>query len=88
MLYPLGIASEMALVYKSIPQAKKIDERLEYVGYAILAIYFPGEWIALILDQNHTNYVDRCLYTVHAHDGSATKSCERKGEVYMIETMV
>ena len=43
VLYPLGISSEMALVYKSIPQAKKIDERLEYVGYAILAIYFPGE---------------------------------------------
>ena len=43
VLYPLGISSEMALVYKSIPQAKKQDERLEWVGYAILGIYFPGK---------------------------------------------
>ena len=44
VLYPLGISSEMALVYKSIPVAKKEDERLEWVGYAILAIYVPGEF--------------------------------------------
>ncbi|KIW03852.1 uncharacterized protein PV09_05151 [Verruconis gallopava] len=45
VLYPLGISSEMALVYKSIPLAKKRDERLEYVMYAILGIYFPGAYI-------------------------------------------
>lgn len=42
ILYPMGITSEMALVYKSIPQAKKVDEKLEWVMYAILGIYFPG----------------------------------------------
>lgn len=42
VLYPLGISSEMALIYKSIPLARKKDERLEWVGYAILGIYFPG----------------------------------------------
>jgi len=42
ILYPLGISSEMALVYLSIPEAKKRDPMLEYVMYGILAIYFPG----------------------------------------------
>jgi very-long-chain (3R)-3-hydroxyacyl-CoA dehydratase len=46
VLYPMGISSEMALVYKSIPLAEKRDERLKWVGYAILGIYFPGELIS------------------------------------------
>jgi very-long-chain (3R)-3-hydroxyacyl-CoA dehydratase len=44
ILYPLGISSEMALVYKSILYAKKRDERLEWVLYGILGIYFPGKF--------------------------------------------
>jgi very-long-chain (3R)-3-hydroxyacyl-CoA dehydratase len=44
VLYPMGISSEMALVYKSIPLAKKRDKRLEWVMYAILGIYFPGRY--------------------------------------------
>ena len=44
VLYPLGISSEMALVYKSIPLASKVDEKLGWLGYAILAIYFPGKF--------------------------------------------
>jgi very-long-chain (3R)-3-hydroxyacyl-CoA dehydratase len=48
VLYPLGISSEMALVYKSIPEASKRDEKLGWVGYAILGIYFPGKWSAVL----------------------------------------
>jgi hypothetical protein len=43
VLYPLGISSEMALVYKSIPLAEKLDERYKWLGYGILGIYFPGK---------------------------------------------
>lgn len=42
ILYPLGISSEMWLVYKSAGPAAKRDERLPYVLYGILGLYVPG----------------------------------------------
>jgi len=45
ILYPMGIASEMWLVYKSITPAKKKDPMYEYGLWAILAMYIPGSYI-------------------------------------------
>ncbi|KAF2646179.1 PTPLA-domain-containing protein [Massarina eburnea CBS 473.64] len=42
VLYPLGVASECWLVYSAIPPASKIDERLGYGLWAVLATYVPG----------------------------------------------
>jgi very-long-chain (3R)-3-hydroxyacyl-CoA dehydratase len=43
VLYPLGISSEMWLVYSSIPTASKLNPLYGYVLWAILGIYIPGE---------------------------------------------
>jgi very-long-chain (3R)-3-hydroxyacyl-CoA dehydratase len=48
VLYPLGISSEMFLVYLSIVPASKRDVRLGYGLYAILGLYIPGESSRLI----------------------------------------
>lgn len=45
VLYPLGIASECSLIYKAIDPSKFVDERIQYVLYAILLIYIPGSHI-------------------------------------------
>jgi very-long-chain (3R)-3-hydroxyacyl-CoA dehydratase len=45
VLYPLGISSECWLVYQAIEPASKIDERLGYALWAVLAIYVPGSYI-------------------------------------------
>ncbi|KAE9972166.1 hypothetical protein BLS_004168 [Venturia inaequalis] len=45
ILYPLGISSEMWLVYKSAGPAAERDERLPYVLYGILCLYVPGAYI-------------------------------------------
>jgi len=42
ILYPLGIGSEMWLVYKSITPAGRRNPLFEYILWAILAIYVPG----------------------------------------------
>ena len=42
ILYPLGIGSEMWLVYKSITPAGRRNQLFEYILWAILAVYFPG----------------------------------------------
>lgn len=42
LLYPMGISSEMWLVYKAAGPAAKRDERLPYVLYGILGLYVPG----------------------------------------------
>jgi very-long-chain (3R)-3-hydroxyacyl-CoA dehydratase len=42
VLYPLGISSEMFLVYLSIKPASKRDARLGYGLWAILGLYIPG----------------------------------------------
>lgn len=42
VLYPLGISSEMWLVYKVIDPASKRNPIFEYILWAILAIYVPG----------------------------------------------
>jgi hypothetical protein len=43
-LYPLGISSEMWLVYKAVGPAAKRDARLPYVLYGILGLYVPGRF--------------------------------------------
>ncbi|KAL1598456.1 hypothetical protein SLS59_006740 [Nothophoma quercina] len=45
ILYPLGISSECWLVYQAIPAAQKVDERIPYALWAILAIYVPGSYV-------------------------------------------
>ena len=45
MLYPLGIASECSLIYKAVEPSKAVDERIQYVLYAILLIYIPGSHV-------------------------------------------
>lgn len=47
MLYPMGISSEMWLVYRAIQPAEKIDPMWRYVGYAVLGIYFPGTQVGI-----------------------------------------
>jgi len=42
LLYPMGISSEMFLVYMSIKPASKRDPRLGYGLWAILGLYVPG----------------------------------------------
>jgi hypothetical protein len=43
ILYPIGISSEMWLVYSSIPAASKQNPLYGYGLWAILGIYVPGE---------------------------------------------
>jgi len=43
VLYPLGIGSEVWLVWSSIPAAFKKNESLGYLLYVIVAIYVPGK---------------------------------------------
>ncbi|KAM0268884.1 hypothetical protein ACHAQH_009887 [Verticillium albo-atrum] len=45
LLYPIGIASECALVYFAAEPAKEYGELVPYLSYAILAIYVPGSYI-------------------------------------------
>ncbi|KAL9943284.1 hypothetical protein D7B24_006286 [Verticillium nonalfalfae] len=45
LLYPIGIASECALVYLAAEPAKAYGELVPYLSYAILAIYVPGSYI-------------------------------------------
>ncbi|KAF2269187.1 putative 3-hydroxyacyl-CoA dehydratase [Lojkania enalia] len=42
ILYPLGVSSECWLIYKALPTAEKMDERLGWVLWGILATYVPG----------------------------------------------
>ena len=46
VLYPLGILSEMRLVYLAAePATEKFgDERVGWLLWAILAVYIPGMW--------------------------------------------
>ncbi|KAF2104903.1 PTPLA-domain-containing protein [Rhizodiscina lignyota] len=41
-LYPIGIASECYLIYKTIPLASKVDENYGLALKAVLAAYVPG----------------------------------------------
>lgn len=84
--YPLGISSEVALVYLSIPEAKARDPLLEWVGYGILAVYIPGT--SNISNATHlcvsTNLLlishYRCIHPLYTHDDSAQESHARQGE--------
>jgi very-long-chain (3R)-3-hydroxyacyl-CoA dehydratase len=42
LLYPMGISSEMFLVYLSIEPASKRDPLLGYALWAVLGLYVPG----------------------------------------------
>jgi very-long-chain (3R)-3-hydroxyacyl-CoA dehydratase len=42
ILYPLGVGSEMWLIYSSLGDAAKVDEKLPWLFYGILASYAPG----------------------------------------------
>lgn len=42
VLYPIGIASECFLIYKTIPLASKVDENYGLALRAILGAYVPG----------------------------------------------
>jgi hypothetical protein len=44
ILYPLGIGSEVWLVWSSIPAAFAKDVNLGFLLYAIVAIYVPGKF--------------------------------------------
>jgi very-long-chain (3R)-3-hydroxyacyl-CoA dehydratase len=44
VLYPLGIGSEVWLVWSSIPAAFAKDPKLGFLLYAIVAIYVPGKF--------------------------------------------
>jgi hypothetical protein len=43
LLYPMGIGSEMWLVYKSVKPAGKRDERLPWLLWGVLGLYVPGK---------------------------------------------
>ncbi|KAF6821009.1 protein tyrosine phosphatase-like protein [Colletotrichum sojae] len=45
VLYPIGITSEVALVYYSAEPAKQFGELFPYIAYGILAVYVPGSYI-------------------------------------------
>ncbi|KAF2666559.1 PTPLA-domain-containing protein [Microthyrium microscopicum] len=45
VLYPLGIGSEVWLVFKSIPAASKQNPLLGYALMAIMGIYVPGSYV-------------------------------------------
>lgn len=42
VLYPMGISSEVWLIYKAIKPAGALNELYPFALYAILAIYVPG----------------------------------------------
>lgn len=46
VLYPLGAGSEMVLLFKSLPFAKKYSTLLYVFDVVLLAIYPPG-WLAV-----------------------------------------
>ena len=43
VLYPMGIASEVGLVWKAIEPAGQLNELFPLVLYGILAVYVPGK---------------------------------------------
>jgi very-long-chain (3R)-3-hydroxyacyl-CoA dehydratase len=45
VLYPIGILSEVMLIYYAAEPAKEYDAVYPWIAYAILAIYIPGAWI-------------------------------------------
>lgn len=49
VLYPLGIGSECWLIFLSTEPARKMDWRVEWALWAVLAVYVPGESVS---DQN------------------------------------
>lgn len=48
VLYPLGISSECWLVYQAMEPAKQMDPRIVWGLWAALAVYVPGEFIAVL----------------------------------------
>ena len=55
VLYPLGIASEVGLVWKAAEPAGKDNPLYAYAMYSVIAIYVPGKlfrttWRAKVLD--------------------------------------
>ncbi|KAF2396778.1 PTPLA-domain-containing protein [Trichodelitschia bisporula] len=45
VLYPLGISSEVWLVYQAIPSAMKLSPLFGYGLWAVLAVYVPGSYV-------------------------------------------
>ena len=73
ILYPLGIGSEMWLVYLATGPAGKIRKEFEWGLYAILLLYVPGRRPRLGCDLLSTadGGGRRFLRSLHAHDGAA-----------------
>ena len=72
VLYPLGISSECWLVWLATEPARKMDWRVEWALWAVLAVYVPGE---CEMDSNLRQsvwmlMVFRVVYSVHAYDGA------------------
>ena len=42
VLYPVGILSEMRMVHLAIRPAEKVDGRLAWMLWGVLAVYVPG----------------------------------------------
>lgn len=78
VLYPLGICSEMWLIYTAIEPAKTWRVQYEYLLKIILVIYIPGivscHRLAEVMELiNH-----RYLCFVHAYDGPEEEDDEGK----------
>lgn len=43
VLYPVGIVSEMRIIYLTVPIVAAVAPRLEYALWAILTVYIPGK---------------------------------------------
>ncbi|KAF2126415.1 PTPLA-domain-containing protein [Dothidotthia symphoricarpi CBS 119687] len=63
-LYPLGVASECWLVYSAIPAASKIDEKLGFALWGVLATYVPGFYVLFTHMLKQRRRVQRAGWTV------------------------
>ncbi|KAM5351425.1 hypothetical protein ACJ41O_004148 [Fusarium nematophilum] len=61
VLYPLGISSECALIWKATTPAAEINELYQWALYAILAIYVPGSYVLYTYMMSQRRKVMRSL---------------------------
>ena len=78
VLYPLGICSEMWLIYIAIEPAKTWRVQYEYLLKIILVIYIPGMVFFRRLVETMELINNRHLCSVHTHDGSEEEDDEGK----------
>ncbi|KAI9166773.1 putative very-long-chain (3R)-3-hydroxyacyl-CoA dehydratase [Paramyrothecium foliicola] len=57
ILYPIGILSECALIWKATGPAARVHEFAPWILYAILAIYVPGKSAPTYIDSSPSSFV-------------------------------